>query len=193
MPLTDHIRPEPNPPLTVERVELSRAMYVEGFPAARICAQCLMSLGTLYKCLDGVPFGADGLRFPPIPRRRNILGKRTRALRADPVSLRNRLIRTAERQAREIELRLSLPDRTGPERERDIRMLAMTVKSLRDLQKLDAAAAQTEAPQARGRTPEFVPGRDTFPQEFSELRRQLAARLDALVAEQEQEETANER
>ena len=39
---------------------------VEDFTVARICSQCLMSLGTLYKCLDGIPFAKDGLRFPPI-------------------------------------------------------------------------------------------------------------------------------
>lgn len=177
MPLTDHIRPEPNPPLTVERVELARAMYVEGFSAARICAQCLMSLGTLYKCLDGTPFGPDGLRFPPIPRRRNILGKRTRALRADPASLRNRLIRTAEAQVREIELRLSMPDRSGPERERDIRMLGMTVKSLRDLESL--SLVKTEDNMGRAARPGGAD--DNFARDFDALREELARRLDAIA------------
>ncbi len=167
-------------------------MYVEGFTASRICAQCLMSLGTLYTCLDGTPFGADGPRWPPIPRRRNVTGKRTRALRADALSLRNRLIRTAEGQVREIELRLSLPGRTGPERERDIRMLGMTVKSLRELSRLEVAAfnadAACDAGAAEGKAArERAMGRDTFPMEFSALRRQLAERLDALVAEQEAE------
>lgn len=187
MPLLDHIRPEPNPPLTIERVELARAMYVDGFTASRICAHCLMSLGTLYRCLDGNPFGADGPRWPPIPRRRNVLGKRTRALRADPVSLRNRLIRTAEGQVREIELRLALPDRTGPERERDIRMLGMTVRSLRDLARLDAEEARAEAPYRPQPTPDFALVCDTFPQEFSDLRRKLSERLDAILAEREAE------
>jgi hypothetical protein len=179
MPLTDHIRPEPNPQLTVERVELARDMYVEGFTAARICAQCLMSLGTLYKCLDGVPFGRDGLRFLPIPRRRNILGKRTRALRADPASLRNRLIRTAEAQVREIELRLALPDRDGPERERDIRMLGMTVKSLRDLSALRFDATDAEAAARAGQG-----GGDTydFARDFDTIRAELARRLEAIAA-----------
>ena len=174
MPLTDHIRPEPNPPLTVERVELARAMYAEGFTVSRICSQCLMSLGTLYNCLDGVPFGADGLRFPPIARRRNILGKRTRALRADPVSLRNRLIRTAERQVREIELRLSLLDRSGPERERDIRMLGMTVKSLRELASLNLTGHADMLPAA----PEPY---DDPPEDIDAFRFDLARRIEAFV------------
>ena len=36
MPLLDNIRPEPNPPLTIERVGTARAMYVAGFTASRI-------------------------------------------------------------------------------------------------------------------------------------------------------------
>jgi hypothetical protein len=184
MPLTDHIRPEPNPPLTVERVELARDMYREGFTVSRICSQCLISLGTLYTCLDGVPFGADGLRFEPIPRRRNILGKRTRALRADPLSLRNRLIRTTERQVREIELRLALPGRSGAERERDIRMLALTVKSLRELARLNVG--------------DLAPGGDSdaddemkIAEDLDALRRELNRRLDGMTdAEKERRDGA---
>jgi hypothetical protein len=174
MPLTDHIRPEPNPPLTVERVTLARDMYVEGFTVSRICAQCLMSLGTLYTCLDGVPFGPDGLRFEPIPRRRNVLCKRTRPLRADPLSLRNRLIRTAEQQVREIELRLALPDRAGPDRERDVRMLALTVKSLRDLAHLSFADEAKTPPAAEEDD-------DEIPKDIDQFRIDLARRIDTFV------------
>jgi hypothetical protein len=176
MSLSSNIRPEPNPPLTIERVELARNMYVEGFTASRICSHCLMSLGTLYKCLDGTPFGQDGPRFEPIPRRRNILGKRTRALRADPLSLRNRLIRTAEGQVREIELRLSLPGRSGPERERDIRMLGMTVKSLRDLASLNFKDDTDTPPRASAADD------DDMPEDIDAFRFDLARRIDAFVA-----------
>lgn len=175
MPLTDHIRPEPNPPLTPERVELARSLYVEGFTVSRICSHCLMSLGTLYACLDGTPFGLDGPRMSPIPRRRNVIGKRTRALRADSLSLRNRLIRTAEGQVREIELRLSLPDRSGPERERDIRMLAMTVKSLRDLASLNFKDEGDTPPAASEPY-------DDPPEDIDAFRINLARRIDAFVA-----------
>jgi hypothetical protein len=181
MPLLDNIRPEPNPLLTVERVELARAMYVEGFTVSRICPQCLISLGTLYTCLDGTPFGADGLRFPPIPRRRNILGKRTRALRADPASLRNRLMRTAEGQVREIELRLSLPGRSGPERERDIRMLGMTVKSLRDLKSLHLEDDVEAPPGTETRPCATCPHADDMPEDIDEFRYALARRIEAFV------------
>ena len=123
MPLSSHIKPEPNPPLDRARVIRAREMYEEGFTVSRILAHCQMSLGTLYACLDGVPFGADGERMETIPRRRRVTGKRRRALAADDVSLVNRMLRTAERQVRDIETRLSAREQAPVERERDVRML----------------------------------------------------------------------
>ena len=80
MPLSSHIKPEPNPPLTLPRVIRAREMYAEGFTVARILAHCEMSLGTLYACLDGNPFADQGEPMPPIPRRRQVLKTRHRAL-----------------------------------------------------------------------------------------------------------------
>ena len=73
MPLSDHIKPGPNPPLTMPRVIRARELYAEGFTVARVIALCEMSLGTLYNCLDGVPFGDQDDTLPPIPRRRQVL------------------------------------------------------------------------------------------------------------------------
>lgn len=121
MPLSSHIKPEPNPPLTLPRVIRAREMYAEGFTVARILAHCEISLGTLYACLDGNPFADQGEPMPPVPRRRQVLKKRHRALKTDSVSLTNRLLRTAERQVREIETRLSAREQPPVERERDVR------------------------------------------------------------------------
>ncbi len=81
MSLSSHIKPEPNPPLDRARVMRAREMYAEGFTVSRILAHCQMSLGTLYACLDGVPFGAEGERMTAVPRRRAVSGKRRRALK----------------------------------------------------------------------------------------------------------------
>ncbi len=140
MPLPDHITPEPNPPLTMQRAVLVRTMYVEKFTVSRILAHGRMSLGTLYACLDGVPFGASGPRLAPIPRRRTVLGKRRPPLPENRVSLMSRLWRTAERQVRDIEVRLAGALLPPVERERDVRMLGALVKTLRDLAGLDALA-----------------------------------------------------
>jgi hypothetical protein len=87
MPLSSNIKPEPNPPLTLVRAVRAREMYAEGFTVARILAHCEMSLGTLYACLDGNPFRDQGEPMPPISRRRQVLGKRHRALKTDAASL----------------------------------------------------------------------------------------------------------
>jgi hypothetical protein len=79
--------------------------------------------------------------LPPIPRRKRVVGKRRRALKADRVSLTARLWRTVERQVRDIEERLAHPSSLGcratPERERDVRMLASLTRTLRDLAAFD--------------------------------------------------------
>ena len=180
MPLSSHIRPEPNPPLTRERVILSREMYEEGFAVARILAQCTMSLGTLYACLDGVPFGADGEQWPALPRRRQVLSQRRRALRTDGVSLANRLMRTAERQVRDIELRLSARTIAPVDRERDVRMLAHLTRALRDLQVLQKAV-----PPRRDFEPD---NEDELPESVDALRQELSRKLAAMAAGGESEE-----
>ncbi|ARQ00926.1 hypothetical protein [Pseudorhodoplanes sinuspersici] len=179
MALSDHIKPEPNPPLTRERVILAREMYAEGFAVARIMAQCLMSLGTLYACLDGVPFGADGEQWPPLPRRRQTLHQKRRALKADAVSLANRLTRTAERQVRDIEMRLSARTIAPVDRERDVRMLAQLARTLRDLRLLGAADAAGAARKAQDE-----PKRD-----IAELRASVARKLEAIIAQRDNRQT----
>ena len=178
MPLSSNIRPEPNPPLTRERAIRAREMYAEGFTVSRILAHCQMSFGTLYACLDGVPFGQDGERMDPIPRRREVTGKRRRALAADSVSLTNRLLRTAERQVRDIETRLAVRDQASVERERDVRMLASLTRALRDLQ-----ALRKREPAKRGPvTVEDEDNEDTIPASIDALRQELNHKLTAMAA-----------
>ena len=176
MPLSSHIRPEPNPPLDHARVIRAREMYAEGFTVSRILAHCQMSLGTLYACLDGVPFGQQGERMEPVPRRRDVTGRR-RALMADDVSLVNRLLRTAERQVRDIETRLSARDQAPVERERDVRMLTSLTRALRDLQ---ALRRQGAAP--RGSAAATDDNDDAIPESIDALRQELSRRLYGMAA-----------
>jgi hypothetical protein len=169
MPLSSNVKPGPNPPLTLPRVMRAREMYAEGFTVARILAHCEMSLGTLYACLDGNPFADQGEPLPKIPRRRDVLKKRHRALTTDGVSLTNRLLRTAERQVREIETRLSQREQAPVERERDVRMLMNLTRALRDLRTMQDDAPEPERPPQRS---------------VEELRASLARKLQAIIAEQ---------
>ncbi len=177
MSLSSHIRPGPNPPLDRARVIRAREMYAEGFTVSRILAHCQMSLGTLYACLDGAPFGQDGERMQAVPRRREVTGKRRRALKADDVSLVNRLLRTAERQVRDIETRLSARDHPPVERERDVRMLASLTRALRDLATL---RKQNAAP--RGSTT-AADNEDEVPASIDVLRQELSRRLYAMAGD----------
>lgn len=178
MPLSSHIRPEPNPPLDRARVMRAREMYVEGFTVSRILAHCQMSYGTLYACLDGVPFGAQGERMEKVPRRRDVIGKRRPALPADEVSLVNRLTRTAERQVRDIETRLSAREVAPVERERDVRMLMNLTRALRDLA---ALRKQSTADRGSAITTDNDGG-ETFPASIDALRQELSRRLYGMAA-----------
>jgi hypothetical protein len=156
MPLSPDITPDPLRAPTMAEIERAREMYAQGFAVARCLAAAPMSLGTLYYWLDGGPFlgpttdksavglgpttdtsaGSDehgGRMLAPVPRRRVIVGKRRKPLNASTASLIARLTRTAERAALDIEQRLARPSPATPERERDVRMLASLVQSLRGL------------------------------------------------------------
>lgn len=134
MPHPKSIVPDPLRPPTLEEIQRAREMYAEGFTVARCLAAGNMSLGTLYYWLDGGPclapttaqsaVGGGARMLPPIPRRRQVVGKRRQPLAPDLVSLAARLTRTVARQALDIEQRLARPSGATPERERNVRMLA---------------------------------------------------------------------
>jgi hypothetical protein len=163
----------PLPPPTPEAIALARQRYVEGVAVAAILGECAMSLGTLYKCVDGWPESGSP-RLPALPRRRIVTGKRRRALRGQRVSLVARLWRTAERQVRDIEDRLARSQQLPDERERDARVLSVLVKTLRELTALDAAKTGANSQS------EASPADDDIPRDIDELRRELSRRVDIL-------------
>jgi hypothetical protein len=179
----------------MEQVHRARDMYVQKFTVSRILAACDMSLGTFYYWLDGGPVSgpapepsaegnAHGARLlPPIPRRRQIVGQRRKPLAGNYVSLVARLYRTAERQACDIEQRLARPSAASPERERDVRMLASLVQSVRTL--------ATMAPEGAA-APQEVDD-DPVPKDIDAFRYALARRIrgfiEARKAQQQAEET----
>jgi hypothetical protein len=181
MPLSPDIKPDPLRAPTMAEIERARAMYAQGFTVARCLAAGNMSHGTLYYWLDGGPLNAQGARMlAPIPRRRVMLGKRRKPLAADRASLVARLYRTAERQALDIEQRLARPAGATPERERDVRMLASLVQSLRGLSALspdEAAPAEGEAGLRQEDDDDPVPG------DIDVFRLELARRIRGFIEE----------
>jgi hypothetical protein len=204
MPHPASIRPSPYTPPTREQIERARAMYAEGFTVSRVLAATDMSLGTLYYWLDGGPRegplssasppsgqsseGGAPL-YPPIARRRQVVGKRRKPLSGSHLSLVARLYRTAERQACDIEERLARPSAASPAREREVRMLASLVQSVRTLASL--------APEGAGGARAEVVDDDPVPEDIDEFRYELARRIrgfiEARKAQYEAEQAGSEK
>ena len=122
-----------------------------------------------------IPLVAVMMHEPPaLPRRRIVLGRKRRALMGNRVSLIARLWRTAERQVRDIEDRIARRQQAPDERERDARVLAVLVKTLRELSALDEAHAETA-------TTDMNSDDDDGPRDIDEFRRELARQMDAFV------------
>lgn len=183
MPRPITIRPSPYQPPTREQIERARDMYVNGFTVSRILAACDMALGTLYYWLGGGPREEGAPLYPPIPRRRQVVGKRRRPLQTSRVSLAARLWRTAEGQVRDIEERLSRPSASPVERERDVRMLGVLVRTMRDLALFDPGQPGEAPP------PEDDDG---MPKDIEEFRVELARRIRGLVDQERKREAAGE-
>jgi hypothetical protein len=160
-------------PLSPEAGAQMRQRYLEGVPVSRILAEFGASIGTLYFWIDGGPADA-GPRLPPLPRRRVVVGQRRRPLKTSRVSLVARLWRTAERQVRDIEDRLARNQQEPSERERDARMLAILVKTLRELSSFDALDLASAQPGDNDG--------DDMPQDIDEFRRELTRKVEALIS-----------
>lgn len=186
MTLSSNIRPEPYRPPTQDGIRRAREMYTQGFTVSRILAATDMSLGTFYFWLDGGPRDEKGgPSLPAIARRRQVVGKRRKPLNASRVSLVARLYRTVERQVFDIEQRLAQPSQSTPERERDVRMLASLVQSLRGL----SAIAPGEAASNAGRGATDDEDDDPVPANIDDYRIELARRIRRFI-ESRQAQTA---
>jgi hypothetical protein len=163
--------PEPS----ADDIALARQQYLDGVPVSHILANTGMSHGTFYYWLDGGPDDGGGPRLPPLPRRREVMGKRRPPAVSHRASLIARLWRTAERQVRDIEYRLGKKLQEPGERERDARVLAAMVKTLRDLSAFDRAHSE-----AAGTTDSASKHDEPVPRDVDELRRELARRVDIL-------------
>jgi hypothetical protein len=161
---------------TPEQVANARQMYRDGAPVADIRSATGLSAHRLYYWVRGGP--PDGERhLPPLPLRRNVQhrSRRRRKLSGDRVALVGRLWRTAEAQVRDIEERLARHQQQPDDRERDARTLAVLVKTMRELAALDAI-------RDGGASPADSDHDDGGPRDLDEFRRELARRMDAIVA-----------
>lgn len=160
-----------------ETVALVRRSYVEGVPISRILSETGLSLGTMYHVCDGMFDDGSGTRPAPLPRRRILMGRSRKALHASRISLVARMWRTAERQVRDIETRLDDHTQETDDRERDARVLAVLVKTLRELQAFDSALGKGKG---KGKAAQEPVSDD---RDIDEFRRDLARKIDQLAAQ----------
>jgi hypothetical protein len=151
-------------------VALARDLYQQGVSVAEILATTKISIATLYRWLDGDEAGV----LPPLPRRRGIRGLRRLLPNKERTSLVARLWRTAERQVRDIEERLARGRQEPSEFERDARLLAVLVKTLRELSALDPTEAQNteDADDAHAEPVDIDAFRNEIAQRLARLRRE---------------------
>jgi hypothetical protein len=163
------IHPQPKP----ETVTLVRRRYSEGAIIRDIEAETGLPTGTIYKCLDGFYPDETGTRPPPIPRRQR--GVQVRHSKGSRAALVARMWRTAERQVQEVEERLKLAGLKLDERESNARTLAVVARTLRELSTVDQA-------NRRNRKSGHDDNGDRPPRDIEELRRQLAEKLEKIIA-----------
>ena len=159
-----------------DRVDWVRQAYAKGMRVGKIVAASGLSWGSVYSAVHGRPIAGDGRTLPALPLRRNTKPQ-AEAVRASRAHLVRRIWRTAGRQVRDIEKRIVTPGAAPDAHERDARMLAMLVKTLRELSALDAPAASAR----KRKTDASVD--DEQHRDLDEFRRDLARRMDAIVAE----------
>ena len=150
-------------------VALVRRRYIEGATVDAIRAETgLKNTEKVYRCIDGEYDDGSGIKPAPIARRR--LYPRIGGGRAALVA---RLWRAAERQVKEVETRINAVGLQPAEREGNARTMAVVVKTLRDLAAFDAAQSK------QGTDSEDD---DPVPRDIDEFRRELARRIEALIA-----------
>jgi len=155
----------------------ARQRYTDGDPVQDILGETKLSLQRFYYWVDGAPQGDGSTLLPPIPRRHKFY-KRSLGSARERVKLIGRMMRAAERQVKDIEERLEAEGVAPTERESDTRALAVVARTLRELTALD------ELNRTRRKRAEADRKNDeSIPRNVDEIRRSLARKLEALIAE----------
>jgi hypothetical protein len=156
-----------------EAAQRARQMYADGVPVAAILADTKLTLHSFYNWINGRASKKAQPVLLPLPKRR--LVRHLRINPGDRRSLVERMMRSAERQVAEIELRVGSPRH---DREKDARMLAVLARAIRELTAVDALNHELECEAGKKRTRD----NDPVPDDMDEFRNELARRLEAVIA-----------
>jgi hypothetical protein len=148
-------------------------MYADGVPVKAILAETELTLHGFYNWVNGRASKTAQPVLLPLPKRR--LVRHLRINPGDRRSLIERMMRSAERQVAEIELRVGSPRH---DREKDARMLAVLARAIRELTAVDALNRDLEREAGKAR----AANDDPVPEDMDEFRNELARRLEAVIA-----------
>jgi hypothetical protein len=164
-----------------EAAQRARQMYADGVPVAAILAETKLTLHGFYNWINGRASAKAQPVLLPMPKRR--LVRHLRINPGDRRSLIERMMRSAERQVAEIELRVGSPRH---DREKDARMLAVLARAIRELTAVDSLNHELEREAGKNR----AANDDPVPEDMDEFRNELARRLEAVIAARAPERSA---
>jgi hypothetical protein len=159
-----------------DAAQRARQMYADGVDTRTIMAETGLTTWSLYNWLDGRASRTGEQVANPLPKRRIV--RNLRITPGDRRSLVERMMRSAERQVAEIELRVGLPRH---DREKDARMLAVLARAMRELTAVDALNRDLERANESDTKQAPVVDDDPPPDDIDEFRNELARRIRAFV------------
>ena len=164
-----------------ETVAYARRRYRENAIVDDILGETGLSLGVLYRCIDGLYDDGSGLPAQPLPRR-NPCRSRRPALGRLRATMADRLWRTGESYVKALEERLARADLSEGAREGDARVFAIMVRAMRELIETGASAPPPQPIAAVKADAAKAEDDDPVPDDVEEFRRQLAERIAKLAA-----------
>jgi hypothetical protein len=140
-------------------------------------AETGLSLSALYFWLAGGPKKAGVRALPALAKRKFVT--RRRILKEERLHMVERMMRVAERQIEEIEVRLAGSGQEPGANERDARTLAVLARTMQSLTALDTL----QEPTTTGAKKKHVvdDNYDEIPEDIDALRRELTERLAAMA------------
>jgi hypothetical protein len=163
-----------------DAAQRARQMYADGVDTRTIMAETGLTLDKLYNWIEGRASRKGEQLLPPLAKRRIV--RNLRITPGDRRSLVERMMRSAERQVAEIELRVGAPRH---DREKDARMLAVLARAMRELTAVDALNRDLErAKDAAPKADKSGKSDEPVPRDVEELRRSVSQKLQAIIAEQ---------
>jgi hypothetical protein len=164
-----------------EAAQRARQMYADGATTAAIKAETGLTGHAIYVWLDGGPPVGGRRPLEPIPRR---VVRARRVTAGERHALVARIMRSSEQQVGVIEQRV---DPRSGQMDKDARTLAVISRTLSELGAIDERDREIERRKALHDDDKSRSAEQPVPRNVDELRRSLARKLEAIIAERDSE------